>query len=403
MIVTNVRPGWYSTFVLVSMIQLLLLAPPALAGRDAELTRLSEEMTRLAQKTAWAGVERKYDEMTTLKRVVIPGRIHLLAAHAARERGDAAEASRRAELALQVEPTNEELVEEASRWIADFLVHYSPAAIELSVAFRGEPKLVALDGDGFDPKVRNALKVVNERLLAERAFEGFLPLGRYQIGDTLLEVYGGPLAKVFVKPVRNAPTEAAPEPVVEERPPDRILTLAVRGAGWQADSWVPRTNAIRDALYEVDGVMTVDAFQPDDPWVVATPNADRLADLELDMVSLAATLKLALDVDRLVVTDSSLAFPPGTLTAAALSAAIVGFEPVEDGAPRPVKLGSLAAIGQPPTGPFAMPGDPSAIAKHRFEVKIRGGSNALETLMPVLDQLEQARDLRITLEAQEVP
>jgi hypothetical protein len=388
--------------VLLALLHLLLVSPTHAAG-EAELNRLSAEMARLAQKSAWAGVERKYAELLLLKRVEIPGSLHMLAAHAARERGDAVAAYERATRAKEADPNDLEMVEEASRWRNEFLILYGKVAIDLSVAFKGEPRIEALDGAGFDPTVRTALARADDALRADRSFVGYLPIGRYRLGDTRFDIVGAELEKVFVKPARPTARTTEPTPLPDERPPDRLLTLAVRGSGWQADSWPTVAGAVRDALYTVDGVLTVDAFQPDAHWVVVRPSPEALVELDVSLADLAGTVKRSLDVRRVVATDTAFAFPPGTTEAAAVAPVIVGFRATDDGDPVPVTLASVATIQQPATGPFPMPSDSGPVAAHRFEVKVRGGSDAVEHLLPAIARVDGADALRITLEAQEVP
>lgn len=380
-----------------------LLLATALAGpSDAEVKRLDHEMTRLAQKGTWKGVDRKYAELELLKKVEIPGRLHLLGAQAARHLGDMTAAHDRATRALSADPLDTELVDEASRWLADFLVNYGEVAIELSVAFVGAPRLVALDGAAFDPKVQQAMTLVEERLQRDRKFRGFIPLGRYRVGDTGFDVYGGPCVDVFVKPAKEElVASAGPAALPGEGPPDRLVTLAVRGGGWNADAWDALAGQVRDTLYGVDGVMAVDAFQPESHWVYARLQPEMITRYDLDLVQLAGTLQLALDVTKVVAAEEGIAFPPGTVDAAKAAGTVVAFEPGGEGPPRPVKLSEVASIHQPATGPFPMPRDTGAIADYRFEIRVRGGSEALAHLMPALEAVEPLADLGLTLEGQE--
>lgn len=382
---------------------LLFLGPFAHAGpNDAEALRLSDEIVRLAQKTAWTGVERKYGELESLKKVEVSGHVHLLGAQAARQRGDVAAAYVRAQRALQVDPSDQEVVDEASRWLADFLVNYGQVEIQLSVGFKGEPTVQALDGAGFNPKIRQSMAVVETHLVRDRHYAGFLPLGRYRIGQTDFDIYGGPKVEVFVKPVKGAPPvdQPAPEPLPAERPPDRIVTLAVRGGGWSADTWDAVSPALRDALYDVDGVLTVDLFQPSDPWVLIEPDAKRLEAFGLDLVTMASKLQAATDNHRLVTTDDALAYPPGTVEALSISKAVLTTQ--NDAGPLDVHLEDLATIRAVRTGPFPVPRDTSELALHRIEVKVRGDSDAATALLSTLTAVEGAEALGLKLEEQVV-
>ena len=63
------------------------LSPSEVKEYTAEADRLSGEIRTLSGRQVWAGVERKYGQVSKLG-VPVSGEIHLIAAYAARERGD---------------------------------------------------------------------------------------------------------------------------------------------------------------------------------------------------------------------------------------------------------------------------------------------------------------------------
>ncbi|MCB9679548.1 MAG: hypothetical protein H6737_30865 [Alphaproteobacteria bacterium] len=338
----------------------VLVAPPALAApnpREAEALRLTEEITRLSEKTAWAGVERKYEQLLELKNVDVNSFTHLQAAHAAQARGDIATANVRANRAIKAAKSDPDTLEKASAWVADFLVNYGEVQIELSVAYRGDAIVESRD-PVFAPKVRAILGFATERLAADRTFTGYLPIGRYKVGDETFDVDGSSV-KVFVKPVKDAPvTQAtAPEPPLGER----VVVLAARGGGWAAASWSDTASRIRDALYEADGVLAVDVKGPDTPWVVVRPNVDAMSSRGLTMVGLAERVRAALPDAQVVFSADELAVSPGVSAPAVAAVVVVDATPeIPAPAPPPPETpeGSPVAPEGSPVAPEGSPNTP---------------------------------------------
>ena len=175
---------------MIALLALVLTAPAVAssrAERDAEAYRLSTEIERLGQKLAWQGVERKYVSVMALHNVQIHTNVHLLGAHAALTRGDIRTAWERAQRATSSAETPEE-VEEAAIWTADFWVNYGEVEVELSVAYTGVATITERDGGSFSPKTSLALKHANAQLAELRMFSGFLPMGRYAVGLSLIHI-----------------------------------------------------------------------------------------------------------------------------------------------------------------------------------------------------------------------
>lgn len=386
----------------VMTLLLLMLSAALAAPHEAEVGRLDAEMTRLAQKELWAGVDRKYRQLLELKRAVIPPRLHLLGAQAAHALHDVGNTYLRAERAIAGDVTDMAIIEDASRWMAEVRAHYGPVSIELSVAYPDEVDLIALDGAGFTPRVRNATTFVREELQRERRYTGFLPLGRYRIGDTVLEIYGEDV-NYFVRFPKNA-ARTAPEPEAApsvEAPPDRTVSLAVRGGGWQADRWDDHVQQVRSALYGVDGVLEVEAIQPEAPWIVVLPDLDNLATYDLTPAEVGGALRTGLDITRMVETDTYIAFPPGTTDVQAVAKTVVKTLPIGD-TPQLIQVVDVATIRRPLTGPYPVPPNVSGEAGFRFEVKLKGGSDALDGLVPAVSD-GPLTPLGLTLEAPEAP
>jgi hypothetical protein len=307
----------------------LLFTPPSLAGsqseRDAEAIRLVAEVERLGQKLAWSGVERNYASLVELKGVTVPSPTHLVGAQAALERGDIGGAWERAQRAVKSARAPQEL-ERASAWTADFYVNYGEVHIQAFTTFSGPLQLRLRDAT-FSPSAKAALAYAQERLNTTRSFEGFLPMGRYEIAGHTFEIVGGPKERVWLRTPKASSSEPAvssPDPTATDDRPDRIVTLTARGGGWPADQWDALAASVRDRLYQVDGVLAVDIFGPDDPWILVDLTPDLLTSTALDVPGVAATLRQALSAPDLVVSGHTLAVPPSPHAPAAVAAIVVG-------------------------------------------------------------------------------
>ncbi len=363
---------------------ILLFLFHAWAGTaQAEVQRLDQEMAHLAQRAIWKGVDRKYRQLMELKGAKVPGRLHLLGAQAARQLGDLGAAHERAQRALEADPSDGETVEEASRWLADFLVNYGEVRIVLAPDFTGRPTITSIDGFGFDPRLRQVLASAEAELASTRRYEGFIPLGRYRIGSTRFDIFGGPRVDVVAEP---APADVAGE---------RVVTLAVRGGGWPAERWPALVAAVQDALRDVEGIVEVVAHQPNGSWLVVEFDEAALEQHGLELLEVASTVQLALD-GKLVVVDRVLAFPPGEVEREQVERTVVGFAPSDP--PQPIRLGAVATVSHRPTGPFPVPPDRGPVADYRFDVTVRGGSAALDALLPAVEAVADLRPLGLKLE-----
>ena len=82
------------------------LSPSEVKEYTAEADRLSGEIRTLSGRQVWAGVERKYGQVSKLG-VPVSGEIHLIAAYAARERGDLLDVYERLSRAAVQSPSKE--------------------------------------------------------------------------------------------------------------------------------------------------------------------------------------------------------------------------------------------------------------------------------------------------------
>ncbi|MCA9494848.1 MAG: hypothetical protein KC621_33195 [Myxococcales bacterium] len=173
------------------MIWFLSLAWGQTTPSDAEIVRLREEIVRLAQKNAWSGVERLYDDLVAMD-AVLPCDVHLYAAEAAKNDGRATLAFRRLQRMTQPEPSAEPSVRTAwetgqqelatlgqqFRFVAIHIAPPSPATLE-----RPEPPFAQLE--------RDAITRAAETVTETRTFRGLLPIGSYFVGGEQVVVEPG--------------------------------------------------------------------------------------------------------------------------------------------------------------------------------------------------------------------
>ncbi len=156
------------------------LASPAVAddGQQREANRIAHEMTSLATRNAWDGVERHYEEIVTLD-ATLPSSVYHLAGEAARNRGDVHGAIQRFEAALtaghgaETESTIKVLRDEFGR--AEIII--KPGSHDL-----------VPDATPFRPDHVVAIEFARAILADRGHFSGYLPAGRYTVGDHAFEV-----------------------------------------------------------------------------------------------------------------------------------------------------------------------------------------------------------------------
>jgi hypothetical protein len=164
---------------------------PGLAGAaddrtalEAEHVRLSEEMRMLASRNAWRGVEDSYQKLEALaeRGVALTVDDVWYGAQAARSLGDLGTAYARLKTAQSI-GTNEAI----DQWVADIEASYG--SVELSVDERyGESFELTPAQMPFDPEGRGAIEAAQRSIAETRAYEGLLPIGRYELGDRSFEV-----------------------------------------------------------------------------------------------------------------------------------------------------------------------------------------------------------------------
>ncbi len=179
------------------MLSMLLLSPTVVfAGEveQAEHRRLSEEMDRLAQRNAWTGVERNFQDLLALQKKgeVLTYDEWYLGAQAARGLGDVTSCRDRLAEAVRVEGRDE-----AISWIEEIDATYQ--RVELKTVDREAVASLNISGMPFAPDQRAAVEFAQGLVEQDRQFIGLLPAGEYTFtsGDVYqtfsVSMDGGPV------------------------------------------------------------------------------------------------------------------------------------------------------------------------------------------------------------------
>lgn len=146
------------------------------AGPDqAEYVRLQQEIERLAQRNAWAGVERTYDEMLATG-IPLAFEDHLAGAHAARALGDVWGARQRLTAANAVREGDREILE----WLWDIDSHYGRVSLSCNPG-KHQVEMTA-EAMPFNPDQRRAVEFAIAEVRDTCLFDGLLPQGNYRFG-----------------------------------------------------------------------------------------------------------------------------------------------------------------------------------------------------------------------------
>lgn len=167
-------------------LSMTLVAGPALAGnkqaqRQAEAHRLQEEMSKLAQRNAWSGVDRSYRKLMKLKKVKIKPEAHTLGAQAARNEGDVSAYMKR--------------LQRAGAAGKDELAAAKRAYGRVVIKRQRKRELKPATAP-FDPTHRKVIEKAAARIKKKGRYKGWLPVGRYTIGPNRFEVKAGKVVKV---------------------------------------------------------------------------------------------------------------------------------------------------------------------------------------------------------------
>lgn len=183
----------------------------------SEVTRLTQEITRLAQKNAWTGVERTYGQLVSYGLPIDPG-VHLTAAEAARSAGNMSGYRERLELGRAADPAQVEAALSSIDASYGTLHVTSKKRDQVQVAWAGPPP--------FQPDLAAAIATAVDTANASGNFHGLVPAGAYTINGETVEVQAGGTASWSPAKGKKKEKEAAPEapaaaPAAAAAGPDR--------------------------------------------------------------------------------------------------------------------------------------------------------------------------------------
>jgi hypothetical protein len=199
------------------------------AEADAEHTRLSEEMVRLAKRGHWKGVDRSYRLMEPLKRkgTILSFDDHFLAAQAAQELGNVTWVYRRLLEAKAVEADAEVV-----NWLNNILALYGEVELIIPERFKGEVSLsVAMMP--LQPDQRKTIGLAQQKVAEGKSYDGLLPAGKYTFGPNEFEVVPGGTTVVLNLDKRGG--SQVSKRAAGEKEPFKFSYMGPRidvGAGW---------------------------------------------------------------------------------------------------------------------------------------------------------------------------
>ena len=188
-----------------------LLVPVVAEASEAEKLRLEEEMYRLAERNAWAGVERKYEELMALKGVDIPFDDHFLGAQSARKMGKTWQVYERLQRALQLDTENVEIKDELAAIDRNF------GRIDIQGDPRRRPVLSRANMP-FAPDQRQSIEYAIEVVAGSGSFYGMLPAGDYTVGYDSFTVVAGQDFQVVEVSKKKPKTPKGEKPPEGEEP-----------------------------------------------------------------------------------------------------------------------------------------------------------------------------------------
>ena len=163
---------------------------------NGERVRLENDMRRLALRNAWAGVERKYDELLALG-IDLPFETHQLGAQSARYLGKTLEVYERLTRAQSVQPSDDVAMELGA-------IESSFGRVELKGS---ERYLVPVKAKipPFATDQRKSVEWAAKVMTNTGSFSGMLPLGEYSVGCQTFTVEAGaaPLEVMVKKPKKS--------------------------------------------------------------------------------------------------------------------------------------------------------------------------------------------------------
>jgi len=178
------------------------------ATQSAEVVRLTEEMTKLAQRNAWTGVERVYKALESLgdeafnlipKELTSAAAIHQLGALASSILGETQLSQTRLLRAKRSLEATSPIDDAALRQIIDSLdaiekaygaVTIAPRSGSTSKKERKQLQLIPV-AQPFAPDQRRSIEAAAKAIQEKGSFDGLLPVGNYTLADQSFTVNAG--------------------------------------------------------------------------------------------------------------------------------------------------------------------------------------------------------------------
>jgi hypothetical protein len=171
---------------------------------------LGEEITKLAQRNAWTGVDRTYKQLEGMGEDAFgllpdPAAIHQFGAAAARARGDMEQYRARlwrekTVLDSAVGRIDDTTLSGVIQELSDIEKIYGAVRIAPRSMPKSKRKQAELQGpelkpvevpSGFDPASRRSIEFAANEIRTEGSFAGLLPPGEYTLGDQSFTVVAG--------------------------------------------------------------------------------------------------------------------------------------------------------------------------------------------------------------------
>lgn len=198
---------------MVLLVALLLASRSADAEdavNEAERVRLSQDIKQLAQREAWTGVERKYEELELLGTTMTFEDLYR-GACAARALGDVSAAYDRLKAAAGLDPRRDVL-----DWLYAIDNHYG--RVEL-LAVPARNATLDVSEMPFDPADRAAVVAASAQVAREGLFNGLLPRGTYRFAGHTFTVEPGVSQHIQVNSRRRRPEEDVAPGTAPAAPP----------------------------------------------------------------------------------------------------------------------------------------------------------------------------------------
>ena len=155
---------------------------------QAEMMRLTQDLSNLAKRQHWQGVERVYERILAIPDAEPHYEVHRLAADASKAKGDMAATLDRLERAMAIEPHEEDI-----QFMAALRENYGYVILETTPR---RPATLSIDQMPFPPDQRLQIKSAMVACDKEGYFRGMLPIGMYRLENKVFEVTRGVTVQV---------------------------------------------------------------------------------------------------------------------------------------------------------------------------------------------------------------